>query len=98
MLQIVEDSGKGNHAGVKATEDIARVADGLRFKRLSIRWARDSESFMGTVIRQIYFLLDWKKAYMHVPENSIVLMQHPYHHKQLTRSRMLYEMKKMKHV
>lgn len=98
LIQIVEDCGKGNHAGIKATDDVARIADSLGFRRISIRRGSDAESFRGTIVRQLYYLLDWKKAYACVPKNATVLMQHPFHHKQLIRSRTLYRMKKRKHV
>ena len=74
MVQIVEDGGKGNHAGIKATEDVARIADAMGFQRICIRRASDIESFVGTILRQILYLFDWIRVYTSTPENAVVLM------------------------
>lgn len=98
LIQIAEDAGKGNHAGTKATKDVSQIAERLGFRRVGIRWASDAETTGGTIVRQLCYLVDWTKAYLSTPENAVVLMQHPYHHKQLIRSRILHRMKKRKHV
>lgn len=98
LIQIAEDTGKGNHAGTKATKDISQIAARLGFRPVGIRWASDAETIGGTIVRQLSYLVDWVKAYISTPENAVVLMQHPFHHKQLIRSRILHLMKERKHV
>lgn len=92
-FQIVEVTERLNHAGTKATSDIAVVADKLGFQPVSIKMDTTEESIMGKVKRQIGYFRDWNKAEKDIDANSILLLQHPFHHKQLTREKMLRRIK-----
>ena len=81
------------HAGTKATEDISAVADRMGFKRLNIRMDTFRESAIGKIQRQAGYARDWKTASNMIEDNSVLLLQHPFHHKQITRDR---ELKKIK--
>lgn len=94
--QIVEIGEQLNHAGTKATADIAKVADALGFEDIYIRMATCRKGFLGKIQRQIGFFGDWNKCYSRIEEGSIVLFQHPFHYPQLTRERILRKIKETK--
>lgn len=94
--QIVEIGEQLNHAGTKATADIAKVADALGFEDIYIRMATCRKGFLGKIQRQIGFFGDWNKCYSRIEEGSVVLLQHPFHYPQLTRERILRKIKEIK--
>ena len=53
---------------------------------------------MAKIQRQIFFFIDWLKAYFSIASNSIVFIQNPYHHKQLIRNWVLEGLKRKKNV
>ena len=91
--QIVEITEQLNHAGTKATADICVIADSLGFKKVNIKMATTVDSFLGKIQRQIGYYRDWKDAEKVITSNSILLLQHPFHHKQLTRDKTLQRIK-----
>lgn len=97
-FQIVEITQEQNHAGTKATADIARIADGLGFVRVPVSMDTAVDNAFGKARRQAGYLRDWKKAYKIIKDNSVLLLQHPFHHKQLTRDKTLKRLKNEKHV
>lgn len=97
-LQIVELASGDNNAGTKATADIAAIADMLGFKRVTVHMNTFRDSALGKLQRQIGYYRDWKQAYDAIPARSAVLMQHPFHHNQLTRSAVLNRLKSEKNV
>ena len=84
-FQIVETAGNFNHAGTKATKDIAIVAEQLGFKAVNVRMNSVRKTKIAKVWRQIGYFKDWNRSYREITEGSIVLMQHPFHYPQLTR-------------
>ncbi len=98
LYQIVETGEKANHAGTKATGDVACIAQKLGLSTISIRKKEYGNHFIGKIIRQIYYWKDWNTAYKTIPDGSIVLLQHPFHHKQLTRENILKKLKQKKRV
>lgn len=96
--QITEITEQFHHAGTKATADIASVADRLGFHRVSVHMNTTKPSALGKVLRQIGYLGDWELVYQTIEPDSTVLLQHPFHHKQLTRSMVLHNLKARKHV
>ena len=94
LYQITEITEKLNNAGTKANADIAKVADTMGFKAVPVRMATMQHSAYGKVIRQAGYYRDWKKATKSIPAGSTLLLQHPFHHKQLTREACLRELKK----
>lgn len=92
-FQIVEVTEELNHAGTKATADIAEVADSLGFQRINVKMNTTVESVTGKIKRQIGYYHDWRKAEKNIAEGSMLLLQHPFHHKQLTRDNTLLKIK-----
>lgn len=97
-FQIVEVGENFNHAGTKATADITLCAEKLGFKKVYVRMNTVKDSKIAKVQRQIGYYKDWKKCLNEIDDNAIVLMQHPFHHKQLTREKTLKKLKEEKHV
>ena len=90
---IAEITPRQNHAGSKATEDISTVADRMGFERLNIRMDTFQDSVIGIIQRQAGYLRDWNIVREKVQADSVLLLQHPFHHKQLTRDRTLAKIK-----
>ena len=86
-FQIVEITEQFNHAGTKATADIAMTADKLGFQRINIKMDTTEETTIGKLKRQIGYYRDWRKAKQQIKAGSVLLLQHPFHHKQLTSKR-----------
>ena len=97
-FQIAEISCKKAHAVTKATEDVITIADKIGFKRLYVQMNDSKSGIFHKINRQIRFFIDWQKAYRAVTEDSIVLLQHPFHYPQLTRESILLKMKREKKV
>lgn len=96
--QIVELNTEYNHAGSKAVQDVYEIARSLGYEANIIRTATTADSFMAKIQRQIFFFIDWLKAYFSIASNSIVFIQNPYHHKQLIRNWVLEGLKRKKNV
>lgn len=96
--QIVEVGEKSNHAGSKATADVALIADSLDYKRCVIRINLNGRTVFSKLRRQFHYWLDFNKAFKSIEPGSVVLLQHPFHHKQLNRDRMLCNLKAKKQV
>jgi len=92
-FQIVEVTEQLNHAGTKATSDMAIVAEKLGFKPVKVKMDSTKKTFFGKVIRQKGYFRDWRKAEKEVTEGSILLLQHPFHYPQLTREKTLRNIK-----
>lgn len=92
-FQIVEVTKQLNHAGTKATADIASIAEELGFERVNIKMATDVDSTIGKIKRQVGYFWDWNSAEKTIEANSILLLQHPFHYKQLTREKKLKKIK-----
>lgn len=96
--QIVELSTEHNHAGCKAVQDVFDVAKKLGYEAEVIRTATSIDSLWGKIRRQALFFIDWFKIYFSITPNSLVLIQTPYHHKQLIRNWVLSKLKRDKKV
>ena len=96
--QIVELNTEYNHAGSKAVQDVFDVAKKLGYEAEVIRTATSIDSLWGKIRRQALFFIDWLKIYFSITPNSLVLIQNPYHHKQLIRNWVLNKLKKDKQV
>ena len=96
--QIVELSTEHNHAGSKAVQDVFDVAKKLGYEAEVIRTATSIDSLWGKIRRQALFFIDWFKSYFSITPNSLVLIQTPYHHKQLIRNWVLSKLKRDKKV
>ena len=81
LYQIVEIAGSGNHAGTKATADIAEIAEQMGFMPVRIQMRSTALSKMAKIQRQIGYLKDWHQAWRCIEKESIVLLQHPFHYK-----------------
>lgn len=98
LYQIVETAGENNHAGSKATKDIAQIAERLGFQPLEVRMRTQTLSKAAKVQRQIGFYQDWNRVYRAITPDSVVLLQHPFHYPQLTRERILNRLAQKKRV
>lgn len=96
--QIVEIEGNHQHAGTKATADVRKIAEDLEFKSVYVKMNNLEDSKLGKIKRQIGYYHDWNKVYKTIEKNSIVLLQHPFHNRQLTREKKLGQLKKEKKV
>ena len=96
--QIVEITENFNHAGTKATADIAVIADRLGYSRFNICMNTTKDTKLAKIQRQIGYRKDWDHCLHSVEEGAVVLLQHPFHHPQLTREKTLQEMKEKTHV
>lgn len=97
-FQIVEVTEQFNHAGTKATADIADVAEKLGFDKLELCMRTTKEGYISKIQRQIGYYLDWNACYKKISVGSVVLLQHPFHYPQLTREKTLRKLKTKKHV
>lgn len=93
LYQIKEVTETFNNAGTKANQDISDIAERLGFKPVTIRMNTVRHSAYGKMKRQAGYYSDWKNAVKIIPESSVVLLQHPFHHKQLTREKNLLSLK-----
>lgn len=91
--QIVEVTEQLNHAGTKATADIADIAEKLGFKRINVKMDTTEESIKGKAKRQVGYFRDWQRAEKVIAPESILLLQHPFHYKQITRDKTLRRIK-----
>lgn len=98
LYQIVEIAGSGNHAGTKATADIAEIAEQMGFMPVKIQMRSTALSKMAKIQRQIGYLKDWHQAWRCIEKESIVLLQHPFHYQQLTREKTLRKLKEQRNV
>ena len=57
--QIEEITRNLNHAGSKATADVAKIATKLGFKQISIRMDDVEPGLKNKIIRQKTFFIDW---------------------------------------
>lgn len=97
--QIVEVCGADmQHAGSKATNDVAKIVELQGFEPFNIQLQSQKSSFLTKLTNQIAFYQDWKKAYQKIEKGSIVLLQHPFHHRQLGREKFLRRLKQDKQV
>ena len=97
-FQIVETAGNFNHAGTKATSDIARVAERLGFSSVDVKMNTTKKTKFAKIQRQIGYFKDWNRCYRQISDGSVVLLQHPFHYPQLTRDKILHKLKEKKHV
>ena len=91
--QIVEVTEAANHAGTKATADVTKIAERLGFKQVKVKMDTSVESVTGKLKRQIGYFRDWSAAEKDIKKDSILLLQHPFHYKQLTRDHVLKKIK-----
>lgn len=97
-FQIAEIAGEQSHAGTKATEDVIAIAKRLDFEPVYIHMNDLQPGAIHKVKRQARFYVDWKHAYKLIENNSVVLLQHPFHYPQLERERILLKLKRKKNV
>lgn len=96
--QIIETSDNFNHAGTKATADISQIASKLGYNSIHVRMLTTKISKIAMLQRQLGYFVDWHRCYKKVTEDSIILLQHPFHYKQFTRQIILKKLKNKKHV
>jgi hypothetical protein len=98
MFQITETRYAEYDAGLKAYEDLVTIASLINFKRIDISMRTVKKTMTGKVERQIGYYSDWSNCYDEIKSNSIVLLQHPFWSRHLTRNVILGRLKKRKNV
>lgn len=96
--QLFEYLKADNNAGLKATEDVQKIADSLGYGVIALRTITDELSVWGKLLRQMGYQSDMQRACRQITSNSIVLIQSPFRQKQLLRYRYLKRLKQKKHV
>jgi len=96
--QIINIAKNSNNAGSKAPADIADIAEQMYYKKVPICMNTTVASKVAKIQRQIGYFIDWDKCYKTIQNNSIVLLQHPFRHHQLTRNYILKKLKEKKKV
>lgn len=91
--QITEVTEKFNNAGTKANSDIVRIAAEMGFREIPVRMNTTAHTVSGKLKRQIGYFRDWDNAVRTIQPDSVLLLQHPFHHRQLTREKCLREIK-----
>lgn len=91
--QIVQIEKENNNAGTKAVVDIAHFADKMDYKRCTIM-IPTSKNTIDKIKKHLGFIKTWNSISKEIEEDSIVLLQHPFHFKQLNRYHNLRKMKK----
>ncbi len=96
--QIIETTENLNHAGSKATKDMADIAQTLGYRGLNVRMRTGNTSKLAKLQRQAGYLKDWRYCEQTIEAESVILLQHPFHYPQLTREHVLQKLKEEKHV
>lgn len=96
--QIYETSKEKNHAGSKATADIETIAEELGYEPVYIKMITEDTSIQAKVKRQVQWMVDWVNAYDEIGDSAVVLLQCPFHHRQLRREETLLKLKKEKNA
>lgn len=92
-IQIIEDKKHSNHAGSKAPDDVAFIAEEEGFKIINIINRTDGKTIVSKIRRQIGFSFDWVKCYSKICKQSLVLVQFPFMVRQLAGVRILQLLK-----
>jgi len=98
QYQIVDIKSLHNDAGSKATADVAKVAERIGFQSIKVIKRSDSKLFIVKIVCQVFYLLDWVKAYLEIKKNGIVLIQNPFRDKQLGRNTVIKLLKSRKNI
>lgn len=91
--QIVQVEAETHNAGSKAVADVARFANEKGYECCNIIISKNT-SFLGRVEKHLYYINIWNKIQKRIEENSIVLLQHPFHFPQYNRYRNLLKLKR----
>lgn len=94
--QIVELTSDLNHAGTKAPNDITHFTKD-EYKILNLI-RLEGACLLNKIVRQFYYLLQWKKIYSSIQNDSILLLQHPIRTKMLGRKYFINKLKMKKNV
>lgn len=96
--QIIEKAGQFNHAGSKATADVSAVAESMGFLPAVVHMNTLADNKPAKAIRQVGYYWDYRHLIRDIPNEAVVLMQHPFHHVQLTREKTLRRLREEKNV
>lgn len=94
--QIIDCGAAFEHAGTKATQDVAEIAEKMGFQRCLLRMRTVKESKTAKLQRQIGYYIDWKRCCREIEPDSLLLLQHPFHYPQLIREHSLRKLKEKK--
>ena len=97
-FQIWDCVGLWTNAGSKAPHDIMKIAGEVGYQRIDIHpWQgpEEAQAIPWTVERN---KSDWKRCFDIIPDESILLLQHPFWQPQEDREKTLRALKKERHV
>lgn len=98
LYQIAEITPNSFNAGPKAVHDVISIANRVGFKLLPVSVKFPGTSLKNRISRQLLFEREWANINNAVKNNSIILLQHPFRTRQLTRERTLFKLKKDRNV
>lgn len=98
QYQIVEIAEKNNNAGTKAVQDAAAIAEKAGFIPLYVKMCTTKPSIIAKLERQIGYWKDWNAVYSTIEQGAVVLLQNPFHNRQITREKILRKLKEEKKV
>ena len=96
--QIWEIRDNGNNAGTKAPEDVKRVATEYGFTQLNVVRKGENKDIISRMYRQLTFFNSWQNIYKSIDNNSLLLLQVPFHDHELSRTTIIKKLKSKKNV
>lgn len=97
-FQILDDESKRNHAGSKAPNDVAKIAENMGFVTFKIDVTDLGNNYVKKIGRQFINYRNWQSIYRKIPKGSVLLIQFPSYHFELNRNRVLKSLKFKKKV
>lgn len=95
-FQIFETEKDQHNAGSKAVSDVGTIAESLGYQKCFVHFNNTKDGTLPKIERQMTFYHDWNQVYKDIEDHSLVLIQNPYHHGQLTRNKTLGNLKNKK--
>lgn len=90
--QITEVDSERHHAGTKAVQDVSVIAKQLGYEGLTLELP-NNQTIYEKIKRQVYFYRRWGQLERTIEQDSLLVLQHPFHHKQLGRRQALKKLK-----
>lgn len=96
--QIWDDISESNTAGSKAPNDIKNIAGQFGYQVINIHPLRGTPDSATRIWSTRQNISDWDKCYELIPENAILLLQHPFWQEQEARELTIRRLKQEKNV
>lgn len=96
-FQIWEELDGYHHtAGTKAPADIKAILEKLGYSVIAIHPYREEKGIHDWSYKRL--VQDWENCYNRIPENAVLILQHPFWQEQKERNDTLLRLKKEKHI